>query len=72
MDDIVKLTIDGQAVEAKKGMTVLQAAEESGFLIPTLCADVDLKSKGGNDRKGAGFPLPFCRSGEMPFGELYL
>ena len=43
MDDIVKLTIDGQPVEAKKGMTVLQAAEESGFLIPTLCADADLK-----------------------------
>jgi formate dehydrogenase (NADP+) alpha subunit len=43
LDDIVKLTIDGQPVEAKKGMTVLQAAEEFGFLIPTLCADADLK-----------------------------
>ncbi len=43
MDDIVKLTIDGQAVEAKKGMTILQMAEEVGFLIPTLCADGDLK-----------------------------
>jgi formate dehydrogenase alpha subunit len=43
LNDIVKLTIDGQPVEVKKGMTVLQAAEESGFLIPTLCADADLK-----------------------------
>jgi len=42
LDDIVKLTIDGEEVEARKGMTVLRAAEEAGLFIPTLCSDADL------------------------------
>ncbi|MDH5696309.1 MAG: 2Fe-2S iron-sulfur cluster-binding protein, partial [Dehalococcoidia bacterium] len=46
MDDIVRLTIDGEEVEARKGMTVLQAAEEAGLFIPTLCSDADLKPFG--------------------------
>ena len=46
MDDIVKLTIDGEEIEARKGMTVLEAADEAGFFIPTLCADSDLKPYG--------------------------
>jgi formate dehydrogenase alpha subunit len=46
LDDIVRLTIDGEEVEARKGMTVLQAAEEAGLFIPTLCSDADLKPFG--------------------------
>jgi formate dehydrogenase alpha subunit len=33
----VRLTIDGQAVEAEEGMTILQAARQVGITIPTLC-----------------------------------
>ncbi|MGD9393432.1 MAG: 2Fe-2S iron-sulfur cluster-binding protein, partial [Dehalococcoidia bacterium] len=43
----IKLTIDGQEVKAKSGMTVLEAAEAAGIYIPTLCADPDLKPYGG-------------------------
>jgi formate dehydrogenase alpha subunit len=45
--DTFKLTIDGQEVEAKAGMTVLEAAKSAGIYIPTLCADPDLKPYGG-------------------------
>jgi formate dehydrogenase alpha subunit len=45
--DTIKLTIDGQEVEAKAGMTVLEAAQLAGIYIPTLCADPDLKPYGG-------------------------
>lgn len=34
---MVNLTIDGKKVEVKEGTTVLQAAEELGIRIPTLC-----------------------------------
>lgn len=44
--DTFKLTIDGQAVEAKKGMTVLQAAKNSGIFIPSLCAHDELSPYG--------------------------
>ncbi|MHB8763723.1 MAG: 2Fe-2S iron-sulfur cluster-binding protein [Deferrisomatales bacterium] len=33
----VKLTIDGREVEAREGMTVLEAAKAAGIEIPTLC-----------------------------------
>jgi len=33
----MKLTINGKVVEAREGMTVLQAARENGIHIPTLC-----------------------------------
>ena len=45
--DTIKLTIDGQGVEAKAGMTVLEAARSAGIYVPTLCADLDLKPHGG-------------------------
>ncbi len=41
-----KLTIDGIVVEAKEGMTVLQAARASGIFIPSLCAHKDLSPYG--------------------------
>jgi len=43
----ITLTIDGQVVEAEAGMTILEAAEEAGIYIPTLCHDPDLKPYGG-------------------------
>ncbi len=42
----ITLTIDGIKVEAKKGMTVLQAAREAGLYIPSLCAHKDLSPYG--------------------------
>ncbi len=45
--DEIKLTIDGQEVPAKTGMTVLEAAREAGIYIPTLCYDPDLEPYGG-------------------------
>ncbi len=44
--DTIKLTIDGQEVEARKGMTVLEAAQSADIYIPTLCADPDLEPYG--------------------------
>jgi formate dehydrogenase alpha subunit len=46
LDDVVRLTIDGEEIEVRKGATVLEAAEEAGFFIPTLCSDADLKPYG--------------------------
>jgi len=44
--DTVKLTIDGKQVKAKRGMTVLEAAQSADIYIPTLCSDPDLKPYG--------------------------
>jgi formate dehydrogenase alpha subunit len=43
----IRLTIDGQELKAKQGMTVLEAAQSAGIYIPTLCADPDLAPYGG-------------------------
>ncbi len=45
MDEIM-LTINGQQVEAKKGMTVLEVAQAAGIYIPSLCSDPDLEPYG--------------------------
>ena len=42
----VTLTINGRAVEAEAGSTILQAAEQAGIYIPTLCYHPDLKPEG--------------------------
>ncbi|MEW6161802.1 MAG: formate dehydrogenase subunit alpha [Nitrospirota bacterium] len=44
---IITLTINGRQVSAKKGVTVLEAAQEAGIYIPTLCHHPSLKSFGG-------------------------
>jgi predicted molibdopterin-dependent oxidoreductase YjgC len=44
---MLKLIINGRQVSAANGMTVLQAAQEAGIYIPTLCADPDLEPHGG-------------------------
>ena len=44
--DKINLTINGQKVEAKRGMTVLEAAQAADIYIPTLCSDPDLEPYG--------------------------
>ncbi|CAG4882829.1 (2Fe-2S)-binding protein [Georgfuchsia toluolica] len=46
MSEIV-LTIDGKEVTAKAGMTVLQAAQQAGIHIPTVCHHEKLEAFGG-------------------------
>ncbi|MFC1952012.1 formate dehydrogenase subunit alpha [Chloroflexota bacterium] len=46
-EEVITLTIDGQKVEAREGMTVLEAAQAAGIYIPTLCSDSDLEPYGG-------------------------
>jgi NADH dehydrogenase/NADH:ubiquinone oxidoreductase subunit G len=42
----VKLEIDGRAVEAEQGTTVLEAAKSIGIVIPTLCHDERMEDYG--------------------------
>ncbi len=44
---MIKLTIDGINVEVERGVTVLQAAQQAGVYIPTLCYHPDLQPYGG-------------------------
>ena len=44
--ETISLTIDGLPVRARKGQTVLEAAQAAGIYIPTLCADPDLRPWG--------------------------
>jgi len=43
----ILLQIDGRDVEAKEGMTVLEAAQSAGISIPTLCHHEKLEPYGG-------------------------
>ena len=43
----VHLTIDGIKIEAKEGMTLLEAAQSAGISIPTLCHHEKLVPYGG-------------------------
>ncbi len=42
----IRLKIDGREVAAKEGMTILQAAQEAGISIPTLCNHEKLEPYG--------------------------
>ena len=42
----ILLQIDGEEVEAKEGMTVLEAARSAGIFIPTLCHHEKLQPYG--------------------------
>ena len=44
--DTIRLVIDGVEVSVEKGVTVLEAAQEAGVYIPTLCHDPDLEPYG--------------------------
>ena len=44
---MIKLTIDGKPVEVQEGTTVLEAAEQAGVFVPTLCHHPQLTPYGG-------------------------
>lgn len=43
----VQIQIDGKAITANDGMSVLEAAKSAGIAIPTICYDEQLESFGG-------------------------
>lgn len=43
---MINLTINGKAIEAKEGSTILEAAKANGIYIPTLCYDEAVKVYG--------------------------
>jgi [NiFe] hydrogenase diaphorase moiety small subunit len=61
--ETVKITIDDREVEARAGLTILQAASEAGIYIPHLCYHKDLMP-GGHCRvctvKVNGKPINAC------------
>ena len=44
--EFINLTIDGNKVKAKKGMTILEAARQAKIDIPTLCFLKDINEVG--------------------------
>ena len=44
--DKINFAINGREVEARRGVTVLEAAQAAGIYIPTLCSDPDLEPYG--------------------------
>lgn len=42
----IRLQIDGREVEAREGMTILEAAQSAGIFIPTLCHNEKLEPYG--------------------------
>ena len=42
----IRVNIDGKEISGSEGMTILQAAEKAGILIPTLCHSPDLTPDG--------------------------
>jgi [NiFe] hydrogenase diaphorase moiety small subunit len=61
--ETVKITIDGTVVEARAGLTILEAAGEAGIYVPHLCYHKDLLP-GGHCRvctvKVNGKPINAC------------
>lgn len=45
--ETITLTIDGVKIETQRGRTVLEAINEAGIYLPTLCYDPDLEPYGG-------------------------
>ncbi len=62
---MITLKINNQAVQVPEGTTVLQAAQQAGIRIPTLCNHPDLRPTGGCrvcvvDVKGWRTPMASC------------
>ncbi len=62
---MTKITINGQVVEVAPGKTVLEAAQQAGITIPTLCYHKDLSPYGGCrlcmvEVQGARLPMASC------------
>lgn len=63
----MKFYIDGKEVEAREGMSVLDAAIEAGIFIPHLCKHPDLEAVGGCRlcsviADGNEIPVPACKT----------
>lgn len=63
----MKIILDGKEVEAKEGISVLDAALESGIYIPHLCKHPDLEAVGGCrlcsvEVEGVENPVPACKT----------
>lgn len=63
----MRLTINGQAVEAREGSSVLTAALDAGIFIPHLCSHPDLPVSGGCGLcmvgvDGGGEPVRACET----------
>ncbi|MBW2061327.1 MAG: (2Fe-2S)-binding protein [Deltaproteobacteria bacterium] len=43
---VVKITIDGREISGREGMTILEAAEQNGISIPTLCHRPEISPSG--------------------------
>ena len=46
-DGKVTVTIDNTAYKVDQGITILQASEQNGIYIPTLCSHKELSPHGG-------------------------
>jgi predicted molibdopterin-dependent oxidoreductase YjgC len=63
---MVNLTIDGRAIQAKKGSTILEVAKANGIFIPFLCYHPALKPIGScricvvDVKPGPPRPIPAC------------
>jgi predicted molibdopterin-dependent oxidoreductase YjgC len=63
---MVNLTIDGRAIQAKPGSTILEVAKENGVFIPFLCYHPALKPIGScricvvDVKPGPPRPIPAC------------
>lgn len=62
---MLNITIDGRALEAREGQTVLEAAREAGIHIPTLCYLAERSAIGSCrvcvvDVEGQDAPVPAC------------
>ena len=44
---MINITINGKKVQVEEGITLLEAAKQAGFNIPTLCYNDDLEATGG-------------------------
>jgi NADH dehydrogenase/NADH:ubiquinone oxidoreductase subunit G len=65
INEMIRITINGKRIRAKKGDTVLRIAERAGIRIPTLCYHKDLTPFGGCrlcivEVKGRKAPLTAC------------
>ena len=63
----MKIILDGKEIEAKEGISVLDAALECGIYIPHLCKHPDLEAVGGCrlcsvEVEGVENPVPACKT----------
>ena len=65
MSNDICMQVDGKPVAATSGMTVLEAAQQAGIRIPTLCYHPDLSLMGSCrvcivEVKGMGYYMASC------------